>query len=387
MVRHKIIYFFLILAGVAAILIAGTVSIVNVSATEDDDLVVLGRAIFFDTNLSKPVGQSCASCHDPAAGYAHPNVNLPTSQGAIQSRYGNRNANSVTYAMFSPELYFDPVPGPGVMEGQYKGGLFWDSRADTLEEQAKGPFLNPLEMHNPNKQIVVLAVRQSNYADLFKSIFGVTTFNDVETAYDNIANALAAFMRSPEVNPFTSKYDYWKAGQAQLTEDEYQGYLLFTTNSAKCKNCHPEPYFTNFGHQNLGVPRNPDLPYYFLNPNLNPEGENWVDLGLGAFLRTIGVPEMEAAMQDGKMKIPSLRNVAITPPYEHNGYFQTLREVVMFNNTRDVPGADWPAPEVPQNVHRHMPPMPGTFGQLGLTDLQVDQIVAFLQTLTDGYQP
>src|SRR4030043_781054 len=169
MVRHKIIYFFLIFAGVAAILIAGTVSIVNVSATEDDDLVVLGRAIFFDTSLSKPVGQSCASCHDPVAGFAHPNVNLPTSQGAIRSRYGNRNANSITYAMFSPELYYDPNPSPGVMEGQYKGGLFWDSRADTLEEQAKGPFLNPLEMKNPNKQIVGLVVRQPNYENIFKS--------------------------------------------------------------------------------------------------------------------------------------------------------------------------------------------------------------------------
>jgi len=386
MVRQKILYFSLIFAGVAALLIAGTVSIVNVNAADNDDLIALGRDIFYDTHLSRPVGQSCASCHDPVAGYAHPNANIPTSQGAIQSRYGNRNANSITYAMFSPELYYDPNPSPGVMEGQYKGGLFWDSRADTLEEQAKGPFLNPLEMHNPNKNTVVLTVRQSNYADLFKNVFGASAFDDINIAYDNIASALAAYMRSPEVNPFTSKYDYWKAGQVQLTEDEYQGYLLFT-GSAKCKNCHPEPYFTNFGHQNLGVPRNPDLPYYFLNPDLNPDGENYIDLGLGAFLRTIGVPEAEAAMQDGKMKIPSLRNVAITPPYEHNGYFNTLTEVVMFNNTRDVPEANWPAPEVPQNVHRHMPPMPGTFGQLGLSDVQVDQIVAFLQTLTDGYQP
>ena len=182
MVRQRILYFFLIFTGVVALLIAGTVSIVNVSAADNDDLIALGRDIFYDTHLSRPVGQSCASCHDPADGYAHPNANIPTSQGAIQSRYGNRNANSITYAMFSPELYYDPNPSPGVMEGQYKGGLFWDSRADTLEEQAKGPFLNPLEMHNPNKNTVVLTVRQSNYADLFKSVFGASAFDDIDIA-------------------------------------------------------------------------------------------------------------------------------------------------------------------------------------------------------------
>ena len=111
----------------------------------------------------------------------------------------------------------------------------------------------------------------------------------------------------------------------------------------------------------------------------------YIDRGLGDFLRSAGY-SAAAAKEDGKFKIPSLRNCAITAPYEHNGVFKTLREVVMFNNTRDIPGAGWPAPEVPRNVHRHMPPMPRTFGQLGLTDQQVDDIVAFLGTLTDGFQ-
>jgi cytochrome c peroxidase len=288
--------------------------------------------------------------------------------------------------MYSPPLYFNPMPGPGVMEGQYVGGLFWDSRVNTLEEQAQAPFLNTLEMHNPNKPSVVLAVARSDYAALYKQVFETISTKQVDQAYDNIAIALAAYMRSPEVNPFTSKYDYWKAGQAELTSAEYNGYLLFTGN-AKCKNCHGEPYFTNFGHQNLGVPRNPDLPYYNLPPELNPDGSNYIDLGLGAFLRQSGVPEEEGLKQDGRFKIPSLRNVALTPPYEHNGYFKTLIEVVNFNNTRDVAGANWPAPEVSRNVHRHMPPMPGTFGQLGLSDEEVNHIVTFLLTLTDGYQP
>ena len=174
--------------------------------------------------------------------------------------------------------------------------------------------------------------------------------------------------------------------------------MLFTNTTmmgAKCANCHSvssdesqsPSLFTNFGHQNLGVPRNPELPFYYLPPSLNPDGIHYIDRGLGDFLRSVGDPEEQAAKEDGKFKIPSLRNCAITAPYEHNGVFETLKEVVMFNNTRDVPGAGWPPPEVPENVHRHMPPMPRTFGQLGLTDQQVNDIVALLQTLTDGYVP
>ena len=358
----------------------------------DGGIVELGRAMFFDTRLSKPPGQSCASCHEPAAGFADPEQDLPVSGGAIRSRVGSRNAQSVSYAAFSPNLYYDPTMRPGVMEGMYIGGLFWDGRVDTLEEQAKEPFLNPLEMHNPSKKTVVLAVRRAAYADLFREVFGPDSLKDIDHAYDCIAQALAEFMRSPEINPFTSKFDYWLAGQAELTEAEHRGYLLFT-GKGKCKNCHPAqssvggvpPLFTNFGHQNLGTPPNPELPYYWQPPSVNPDGEAFVDLGLGAALRGLGVPEEEAAKEDGKFKIPSLRYCAVTAPYAHNGVHKTLREIVMFNNTRDV--AYWPPPEVPRNVHRHMPPMPGTFGQFGLTDEEVDDIVTFLHTLTDGFEP
>lgn len=370
------------------------------------DIVSLGKAIFFDTNLSKPVGQSCASCHDPSAGFADPHTDLPVSKGAVQSRFGNRNAPSAAYAMYSPPLHYDPTVRPGIMEGMYVGGLFWDGRVNTLEDQAKGPFLNPLEMHNPDKKTVVLAVRQSDYASLFREIFGEKSLDNldsdhpdnVDAAYQGIAQAIAAYERSTEVNLFTSKYDYWKKGEAELTESEMRGFMLFTNTTmmgAKCANCHSvssdesqsPSLFTNFGYQNVGAPRNPELPYYSLPKSLNPDGANYIDRGLGDFLRNIGLSEEEAAEHDGQFKIPSLRNCAVTAPYEHNGVFKTLREVVMFNNTRDVPGAGWPVPEVSENVHRHMPPMPRTFGQLGLTDQQIDDIVAFLQTLTDGFEP
>jgi cytochrome c peroxidase len=384
-------------------LVSGVAVAAKNSGAASGDIVALGKAIFFDTNLSRPVGESCASCHDPMAGFADPNLTA-VSRGAIQSRVGNRNAPSAAYAMFSPELHYDPTMRPGIMEGMYVGGMFWDGRANTLEDQAKGPFLNPLEMHNPDEKTVVLAVRQSDYADLFKKVFGENSLdnlgNDVsiDVAYEHVAEAIAAYERSSEVNLFTSKFDFWKKGEAEFTASEQRGYMLFTDTTmmgAKCANCHSvsidesqsPSLFTNFGYQNIGAPRNPELPYYYLPKPLNSNGTNFIDLGLGDYLRSIGVSEEQASKEDGKLKVPSLRNCAVTAPYEHNGVFTTLKKVVMFNNTRDVPGAGWPAPEVPQNVHRHMPPMPRTFGQLGLTNQQVDDIVAFLNTLTDGYKP
>lgn len=350
----------------------------------------LGKNIFFDTNLSKPIGQSCASCHDPGFGLADPDSSLPVSQGAIRIRFGNRNAQSVAYAMYSPPLYFDPATTPAIPEGQFKGGLFWDGRANTLEQQAMQPFLNPLEMNNPDKKTVVILVRQSAYAGLFKEVFGPAAFGNVDSAFGNIAQALAAYMRSAEVNPFTSKYDYWKKGEVDLTPAEMRGYMLFQPmGKGKCGNCHTEGaqgIFTNFGHQNLGTPRNPGLPFYYLPPPLNPAGAGYIDRGIGDFLRAAGYPEEQAAKEDGKIKIPSLRNCAVTGPYTHNGYHLTLREVVVFNNTRDLPEAGWPPAEVPETVHRHPMAMPGTLGRLGLNEQEIDDIVAFLMTLTDGYQ-
>jgi cytochrome c peroxidase len=357
---------------------------------DDPALIQLGKLIFFDDTLSRPIGQSCASCHDPAYGFADPHGSSPVSHGAIRSRVGNRNAQSVAYAMYSPELYFDPATTPAIPEGQYKGGLFWDARANTLEEQAKMPFLNPLEMHCQKPKEVVLSVRRSAYAELFREVFEPNAFDDRDAAFDNIAKALAAYMRSPEVNPFTSKYDYWKKGEAAFTEAELRGYqLIQPMGKARCANCHmegPLGLFTNFGHQNLGTPRNEALPYYYLPRPLNPDGEAYVDRGIGDFLRKAGYPEAQAAKEDGKFKIPSLRICAVTPPYTHNGYHETLRKVVMFNNTRDLLEFGWPQAEVPQTVHRHPMAMPGTLGRLGLTDAEIDDIVAFLETLTDGYQ-
>ncbi|AET67989.1 cytochrome c peroxidase [Desulfosporosinus orientis DSM 765] len=333
----------------------------------------LGKLLFFDTNLSTPNGMSCSSCHDPSVAFTDPDSNLPVSQGVVPRLFGNRNSPSAAYAAFSPTFQ--------LTANGYVGGQFWDGRAANLVEQAKGPFLNPLEMHNPNKQAVISAVFNSNYASLFTDVYGDNAFDNVEIAYNDVADAIAAYENTDELNKFTSKYDYYLKGETTLTEQEKLGLELFNDpNKGNCTACHSSqigpynadhPLFTDYSYDNLGVPKNWDSPYLYLPRAFNPEGKNYVDLGLGGVLNDPN--------EYGKFKVPSLRNVSITYPYMHNGYFKTLREVVNFYNTRDID--NWPAPEVPENVNKQ------EVGNLGLTSDEVDAIVAFLNTLTDGYQP
>ncbi len=332
----------------------------------------LGKKLFFDTNLSTPVGQSCADCHAPETGFANPNADYPVSQGVHKDRFGNRNDLPAAYAAFSPPFHYDPN------EELYVGGQFWDGRAADLAEQAKGPFLNSLEMANPDEKTVVDKVRNSEYADHFKEVFGAGAFDDPNKAYDMIADAIAEYEKSSEVNQFSSKYDLYLAGKVALTEQERRGLELFEDeDKGNCAECHPSqpgddgtpPLFTDFTYDNLGVPQNPENPFYYLPKELNPDGVYFIDLGLGG--------ELNKPSENGKFKVPSLRNIAKTTPYLHNGIFKNLRQVVVFYNTRDI--GPWAPPEVRTNVNRE------ELGDLGLTEQEVDDIVAFLQTLTDGY--
>lgn len=343
---------------------AGTVSAQSLTPKER-----LGKFLYFDTNLSKPRVQSCASCHHPQASFADPDKNVPTSQGAISSRFGGRNSPTSAYAAFSPVFHYE---GDGV----FVGGQFWDGRAATLEDQAKGPFLNHLEMNNPDKAHVISSIRVSRYVALFEKVFGAGALNDVEQAYDQTAEAIAEYERSSEVNQFSSKFDYFLEGKVKLSKMERRGLELFNTKG-RCAQCHPstvgpyanKPLFTDFTYDNLGVPKNPHNPFYQMPPEFNPDGPNWVDYGLGGFW---GEPS-----EMGKMKVPTLRNIAETAPYTHNGYFKSLKDIVHFYNTRDV--ANWPLPEVPDNVNDD------ELGNLGLAVSEEEAIVAFLKTLTDGY--
>lgn len=372
--------------AVAAVLAVAAPAAARDSAAEAE----LGRLLFFDTTLSEPAGQSCASCHAPASAFADPDTKRPTSKGGHGDRFGSRNTPSAMYLGFSPKFHFDPK------EKIYVGGQFWDGRAETLEAQAAGPFLNPVEMANPDKNAVVAKVRRASYAAKFDEVYGSGALRSVDRAYGFITAAIAAFERTPRFAPFNSRYDAWLAGKGKLTEQELRGMRLYEDpKKGNCAACHPSqrgpagepPLFTDFTFDNLGVPRNPDNPFYALPTRFNPDGAAFVDRGLGGFVGK--------SSEDGKFKVPTLRNVARTAPYMHNGYFRTLRGVVAFYNDRDVRPACagqvteadalarrcWPGPEIGRNLNTD------ELGRLGLSDQEVDDIVAFLHTLDDQGEP
>jgi cytochrome c peroxidase len=340
----------------------------------------LGKHLFFDKNLSTPSGQSCAVCHGPEVGYTGPdqaiNAGGAVYEGAVHSRFGNRKPPAAAYAGDSPILSYDG--------SKWIGGMFWDGRAtgwtlgDPLTEQAQGPFLNPPEQNNASAEVVINKVRDSSYKDLF---LGVCTAPS--TKYECIGRSIAAYERSMEVSQYTSKYDYWLKGKTKLTGQEQRGMELFN-GKANCANCHKAPLFTDFTYDNLGIPKNPKNPFY-KEPAWNPDGKKWVDRGLGGFLKAYGGYIYEPEW--GKQKVPTLRNVDKRPfkkfvkAYGHNGYFKSLEEIVHFYNTRDVPGAGWPKPEVAKNINT------AQMGNLGLNHGEEITIVEFLKTLTDGYVP
>jgi len=358
---------------------------------------LLGKRLFEDASLSEPAGQSCASCHASGVAFADPDTSRPTSKGVRAGLFGNRNTPMASYAMFAPDFHYDKT------EGHYVGGQFLDGRAATLELQAQQPFLNPVEMANPNRETVVAKVRDGAHAKLFREVFGAAAFDDADAAYARISEAIAAFERTAAFAPFTSKFDYYVKGRAALTAQELRGLELYNAeDKGNCAACHPSTspdggktaaLFTDFTYDNLGVPRNPDNPFYALAPEFNPAGRRFVDLGLGG---RADLPT-DANAEKGKFKVPSLRNIAITGPYMHNGYFKDLKAVVQFYNDRDVRPVCanatwtreseaqaqqcWPRPEVEANVNAD------ELGRLGLSDTEVDDIVAFMKTLTDGYLP
>jgi len=361
-----------------------TAAAASVAVAEDlTPLEQLGKHLFFDRNLSSPAGQACASCHSPETGFTGPDSRVNDKsgiyRGAAPGAVGNRKPPSVAYASYSPPRKFLAE------EKAWVGGQFWDGRANDLVEQAKGPFLNPLEMNNPSSGAVVDKVRQGRYRELFQAVqqdLGVA--EDDDSAFDLIARAIAAYESSSEVNAFSSKYDLHLAGKVELSAAEKRGLNLFA-GKANCATCHPHlpaadgtpPLFTTFRYENVGTPRNEFNPFYLTDSAVNPDGRQYQDKGLGV---VTGDP-----LQDGKVKIPTLRNVARRPDrhfvkaYLHNGMFKSIKNVIGFYNLRDKSHDKYLAPDVEANVNRM------DLGDLGLSDAEEEDLVAFLETLSDGY--
>ncbi|MCE7990070.1 MAG: cytochrome C [Caldilinea sp. CFX5] len=394
----------------------------------------LGESIFDDPNLSIEQNQSCAACHAAEVGGTGPDsaINAAGSvyEGSISGRFGDRKPPSSAYATQSPILHFVLQKGEAV----FIGGNFWDGRAtgeklgNPAADQAQGPFLNHVEQALPDSACVVYRVCNpvdpNAYPVKFEDVWGADAClidwpADVEqvcaqegttvalslddrgtsdTAYDRIALSIAAYEASPKVNAFTAKFDAFMARQAKLTKMEKQGLNLFF-GKAKCVNCHTldrsgktPSLFTDFTYDNLGVPKNRENPVYNSDPN-------FIDLGLGGFLARRTDYAQYAAANNGKQKVPTLRNVDLRPnpgfvkAYMHNGYFKTLEGVVHFYNTRDIlPRCEgdyteaqalaakcWPAPEVAANMNTT------ELGNLGLKPQEEAELVAFMKTLSDGY--
>jgi cytochrome c peroxidase len=397
------------------------------------DLVELGKKIFFDATLSRTGKQSCASCHAPEVGFSGPNERfnrMGAYEGAIHGQFGKRKPQTAAYVGSFPVLHIELKDGVPT----FVGGSFWDGRAtgrrlnDPLAEQAQAPLLNSIEQALPDSACVVQRLCAGSYAELYGhvspgtcNIPALTTFTcrkrrpvqldaetrrQIATGFDLIARALDNYEESEEVSAYTSKYDAWQSGKAELSTQELEGLAIFS-GKGKCNNCHPatslsegtKALFTDFTYDNLGVPRNPANPRY-RQRNANPEGRNWTDPGLGGFLQTEPSWRKYSKENVGRFKVPTLRNVdkrphpAFVKSYMHNGYFTSLEAVVGFYNTRDVkpscqneftPEAEalargcWPAPEIPQTVNRE------ELGKLNLTADEEKALVAFLKTLSDGF--
>jgi len=336
-------------------------TLVDGSEVETSILVNLGNLLYHDANLSEPAGQSCASCHDINTGFDDPNTANPSSVGADGTSFGTRNSPTASYAAH--------IPAPTTRQGpeareELIGGLFLDGRAVSLEEQAKGPFLNVIEMGNPSEESVIEKVADSTYALEFEELFGEGIFTDSERAYNYVADAIAAFERTLVFSPFSSKFDRVQAGTATFTVEEARGQNIFNTKG-DCQRCHHTiegaEIFSDFTYKNIGVPSNPILPAFIADPT-------FVDLGLGG--------NNGNERNNGQFRTSTLRNIANTAPYMHNGVFTTLREVIDFYNTRDTTFNV--GPEVRENLDQG-----GRIGELGLSNNEIDDLLAFLETLTD----
>jgi cytochrome c peroxidase len=415
----------------------------------------LGKLLIYDRHLSVNQNEACSFCHTPETGFTGPiqslNETTVSYPGSVRTRFSNRKPQSYMYAPFAPVLHYN------ALEGDFVGGNFWDMRASGYRlqnpsaEQAQGPPTNPVEMGLPDSACVAYRLSTAPYRKLFETVWGADSFaiqwpHDVEKVcaapgpppendehpvhlspagraradhvYDEFGLAVSAYEFSPEVSPFTSKYDYVQQEKDKFTPQEQLGYELFR-GKARCNECHrdggpgEEPLFTDFTASNLGVPRNSGLQiYYESRPDqrgytANRVGSAYIDTGVGSFLHTLHSDSGQlnpdsgwiklAPKFDAKFQVPTLRNVDMRPSpefvkaYMHNGYFKSLKEVVHFYNTRDVlpkcqpgdPGEKvtcWPEAENSTNLNKRQ------LGNLKLSDQEEDALVAFLQTLTDGYK-
>ena len=351
------------------------------AAPDPGELADLGRALFFDVSFSANRNQSCASCHDPARAFSDgrdSGVSGAVSLGSDGSSLGDRNAPSTTYAFLIPDFHKDD-------KNQYVGGYFHDGRAATILEQAGQPFVNPIEMALLDNAAVVDRVRENPaYVESFKKLYGELVFDQPANAFSAITESIVAFERTDQFAPFDSRYDRFLRGEYQLTEEEELGRLLFFSSLTNCVTCHTlnrressaRETFTDHHYYNIGVPTHARVR------QMNTLEESHRDLGL------LENPAVDDPAQAGKFRVPSLRNVAVTGPYMHNGVFQELSTAIFFygkftlsnqqSQLNPETGQPWGQPEVAETVETDLLSQ----GQ-PITRERAELIATFLRTLTD----
>lgn len=362
------------------------------SETSMSAAALLGQEIFKDTSLSGSGRMSCASCHDPDLGHASPFTTSVAFGGVNLDMPGLRLPPAIRYLRFNTAFYI-------ASDGTPTGGFFWDGRASSLAEQARGPFLNDHEMANASVRDVVQKIATASYATKFKEVFGADIFNNDDMAFDRVVQALARYQQEDvDFASFSSKFDAVNAGKATFTSQELRGLAWFNrADKGNCAACHPSTkpnnapaaLFTDFSYDSLGVPRNSLIA--------SNDDVAFFDKGLCGPVRTNLSTRTDLC---GAFKVPSLRNVTLRKRFFHNGQFDDLRKAIRFYVSRDTQPELW-YPQDPlgnvrvyndlptllrANVNVTEAPYNRTRGQTAaLSDTEIEDLWFFLDTLTDGY--
>lgn len=405
-----------ILSGLVSTLITGCGGSSSSNSDDSIDLstkALLGEQLFSDTNLSFNRTQSCATCHNPDSGLADDRDNTgvagtpyAASLGDDGASLGDRNAPTASYAAFSPtfsegtrsRVASQQTSGVEDYEG-FLGGQFWDGREANLTGQAGGPPINPIEMGMPDiASVVDRLLENSDYVEAFENLYGADVFNDADTAYAAMTESIAAFETNDaeQFYPFDSKYDRSLTGDYaySVTSKAILGKARFFSSDLTCASCHQlrpigdtGEIFTSFEYHNIGVPINTELRSA---NGTAAETPDYVDEGL--YLNSL----VDSETERGKFKVPTLRNIAVTAPYMHNGVFQELDTVLRFyehaktralggddtagNETNPETGLPWADPEITDNIEDDL--LGGN--DITLDDETVEALECFFLSLTDA---
>jgi cytochrome c peroxidase len=362
-------------------------------------LTALGRRLFADPALSASGKIACATCHDPKHDFGPANTQAVQSGGADGRSFGVRAVPSLKYTQNAPpftEHFIDDDGDDSVDQGP-AGGRTWDGRSQSFHDQARLPLFSSFEMANSDSDAVV-AKAQAGHAEEFRAVFGAKVFDDKALSFKGVLMALEAYQQNPtEFYPYSSKYDAFLRHEASLSAQELRGLAAFNDpERGNCARCHPSakikgafPQFTDFGFAAIGAPRNSRIP-------ANAD-RRYYDLGLCGPLRTDLQDRHEYC---GLFRTPSLRNVARRPVFLHNGVFHSLSDVVRFYAERDTKPEKW-YPRAPDGGILKFDDLPALYvanldtqapfdrhagDAAALNDQDIGDIVAFLQTLTDGYR-